>query len=86
MWMQDEDVDFTFVMFWRSGFMFSKPGTIILVKAVLEFDLGYIPLIISQPLLLPLLMGDKVFEGFGLGNHIAFYKLQVIREKRKEGN
>lgn len=34
--------------------MFSKPGTILLVKVVLELDLGHIPLIVSQPLLLVL--------------------------------
>lgn len=29
-------------------------------------------------------MGDKTLEGFGLGNHEAFYKLYLIREKRRE--
>lgn len=58
MWEQDEDVDFPFVLFWTSVticvlfFMFSKSGTIFLVKVVLQFDLAYIPLIVSQPSLL----------------------------------
>lgn len=55
--------------------MFSKPGIIFLVKDILEFHLGYIPL-----------MGDKTFEGFELGNHIAFYKLHLLRKMRKRGN
>lgn len=47
-WNQDEEMHFLFVMFWRSDFMFSKPGTIFFVNVLLELDPGHFLLIVSS--------------------------------------